>query len=106
MPFSCELDTAVAVLSDYIVEHPRASEFARFDMLLDGDYDSWIKFANSLRMRLAMRIAVASPEKAKTEFRKAMDNEYGVIREADESVAVSTASGYTNPVGRDKPCLE
>ena len=36
-----------------------------FDMLLDGDYDSWIKFANSLRMRLAMRIAVASPEKAK-----------------------------------------
>lgn len=68
-------------------------------MLLDGDYDSWIKFANSLRMRLAMRIAVASPEKAKTEFRKAMDNEYGVIREADESVAVSTASGYTNPLG-------
>lgn len=48
--FFCELDTAVAVLSDYIVEHPRASEFARFDMLLDGDYDSWIKFANSLRM--------------------------------------------------------
>lgn len=97
--FFCELDTAVAVLSDYIVEHPGASEFARFDMLLDGDYDSWIKFANSLRMRLAMRIAVASPEKAKTEFRKAMDNEYGVIREADESVAVSTASGYTNPLG-------
>ena len=53
--FFCELDTAVAVLSDYIVEHPGASEFARFDMLLDGDYDSWIKFANSLRMRLAMR---------------------------------------------------
>ena len=112
--FFCELDTAVAVLSDYIVEHPGASEFARFDMLLDGDYDSWIKFANSLRMRLAMRIAVASPEKAKTEFRKAMDNEYGVIREAGEekmnatvealctnleSVAVSTASGYTNPLG-------
>ena len=33
--FFCELDTAVAVLSDYIVEHPGASEFARFDMLLD-----------------------------------------------------------------------
>lgn len=46
-----------------------------------------------------MCIAVASQEKAKTEFRKAMDNEYGVILEVDESVAVFTASGFTNPLG-------
>ena len=58
-----------------------------------------MKFANSLRMRLAMRMAVVSPEKAKAEFMKALSNEYGVLREADELVAVSTASGYTNPLG-------
>ena len=72
--FFCELDTAVAVLSDYIVEHPGASEFARFDMLLDGDYDSWIKFANSLRLRLAMRIASVAPDKARAEIQKIKEN--------------------------------
>ena len=64
--FFCELDTAVAVLSDYIVEHPGSFGVLRVSIcLLDGDYDSWIKFCQSLRMRLAMRIAVASPEKGK-----------------------------------------
>ena len=97
--FFCELDTAVTVLSKYIYEHKETSEFARFDILLDGRYASWIKFANSLRMRLAMRIAVANPVKAKTEFLKALSNEYGVFQEANERVEVCTASGYTNPLG-------
>ena len=97
--FFCELDTAVTVLSKYIDEHDEASEFARFDILLDGEYASWIKFANSLRMRLAMRMAVVEPEKAKAEFLKALNNEYGVLQDADELVAVCTTSGYTNPLG-------
>lgn len=97
--FFCELDTAVTVLSQYISEHKDASEFARFDILMDGKYSSWIKFANSLRMRLAIRMAVVSPEKAKLEFLKALNNEYGVLQDASELVAVSTTSGYTNPLG-------
>lgn len=97
--FFCELDTAVTVLTDYIREHADAAEFSRFDILMDGRYTSWMKFANSLRMRLAMRMAVADPVKAKTEFLKGLNNEYGVLREAGELVAVSTANGYTNPLG-------
>lgn len=97
--FFNELDTAVHVLSDYIARHEEASEFARFDILMDGKYASWIKFANSLRMRLAMRISAVSPEKARKEFLKAMDNAYGVLETASERVAVSTQSGYTNPLG-------
>lgn len=103
--FFCELDTAVAVLSDYIVEHPGASEFARFDMLLDGDYDSWIKFANSLRMRLAMRIAVASPEKAKRNSVKRwiMNTESFGRRTSRWRFH---GEWIYQSVGRDKPCLE
>ena len=97
--FFCELDTAVNVLSQYIREHGETPEFARFDILLDGKYSTWIKFANSLRMRLAMRIAVVDGDKAKSEFLKALDNEYGVFCEANELAAVCTTSGYTNPLG-------
>lgn len=97
--FFAELDTAVAVLSDYIEEYEGAPEFSRFDILMDGQYSSWIKFANSLRMRLAMRIAVVSPEKARREFLKGLNHAYGVLEEIKEKVAVSTLSGYTNPLG-------
>ncbi|WP_455586739.1 SusD/RagB family nutrient-binding outer membrane lipoprotein [Bacteroides sp.] len=97
--FFLELDTAVTVLADYIERKPDASEFSRFDILLDGKYTSWIKFANSLRMRLAMRLAVVSPEKARSEFLKGLNNEYGVFEASTELVAVSTSKGYSNPLG-------
>lgn len=97
--FFNELDTAVTTLSKYISECPQASEFSSFDILLDGKYTSWIKFANSLRMRLAIRIAAVDPEKAEKEFIKGFQNEYGCFTSADECVAVSTASGYSNPLG-------
>ncbi|MEI3444817.1 MAG: SusD/RagB family nutrient-binding outer membrane lipoprotein [Bacteroides thetaiotaomicron] len=52
--FKNELDSAVVSLTDYIDKKPDSNGFTRFDILLDGQYSSWIKFANSLRMRLAM----------------------------------------------------
>lgn len=97
--FFNELDSAVVALTDYIKEKPESNSFARFDILLDGKYTSWIKFANSLRMRLAMRIASIAPDKARTEFRKGLNNEYGVFETESEGAAVSTKSGYTNPLG-------
>lgn len=97
--FFNELDTAVTVLSRHLADHPQATEFSAFDILLDGKYTSWIKFANSLRLRLAIRIATAEPDKAKQEFLKGLQNEYGVFCTADECVAVSTAKGYSNPLG-------
>ena len=50
-------------------------------------------------MRLAMRISAVDPDKARTEFRKGLENEFGVFEAEDERVAVSTKSGFTNPLG-------
>lgn len=97
--FFNELDSAVVALSGYIKENPESAGFARFDILLDGQYTSWIRFANSLRMRLAMRISTVDPVKARTEFLKGLENEYGVFDAENERAAVSTNSGYTNPLG-------
>lgn len=97
--FFNELDSAVVSLAGYIEKRPESNGFSRFDLLLDGQYSSWVKFANSLRLRLAMRISAVDPDKAYTEFRKGLENEFGVFEAEDERVAVSTQSGFTNPLG-------
>ena len=97
--FFNELDSAVVALTSYVEANPESNGFSRFDILLDGRYSSWIKFANSLRMRLAMRISAVEPDKACVEFQEGLNNEYGVFEAETERVAVSTKSGYTNPLG-------
>lgn len=38
------------------------------DILFSGDMDQWVRFANSLRARAALRLADAAPEMAEAEF--------------------------------------
>ena len=38
------------------------------DFILDGNMSLWAKFANTIRMRLALRLSEIDPAKAKTEF--------------------------------------
>lgn len=39
--------------------------FKKQDLLLNGNIDQWTRFANSLRLRMVMRIVEVSPDKAK-----------------------------------------
>lgn len=78
--------------------------FHKFDLLMPAgkkNLKQWIKFANSLRLRLAMRIAMADPVMAKEQALAALDPMAGgVIEMANELIAVSTnGTGYTNPLG-------
>lgn len=97
--FFADLDRAEELLAAWIAEHPDACEFAPFDLLLDGRYESWLRLANSLRMRLAVRIATASAECACREFRKAAAHPAGVIEINDANAAVAVSDTYTNPLG-------
>lgn len=97
--FFDDLDEAERILRVHILERGAGDEFRKFDLLLDGSYVSWVRFAASLRMRLAVRLAVAAPERAAVEFRKSLDNPYGVIETATDNAAVSTSGTYTNPLG-------
>jgi len=49
-----------------------AGAYGNFDLIYGGDKDKWIRFANSLRLRLALRISKANPGKAKTEAEDAI----------------------------------
>lgn len=55
---------------------------------LGGDITAWKKFANSLRMRFAMRISDVNPTKAEEEFLKAISADGGYITEAKSDAYV------------------
>jgi hypothetical protein len=57
--FFKELDTAVSVLAEFA--NGDVQRFTNFDLAYGGDYSKWIKFANSLRLRLAIRISLVEP---------------------------------------------
>ncbi|NDV46977.1 SusD/RagB family nutrient-binding outer membrane lipoprotein [Paludibacter sp. 221] len=98
--FFDDLDQAIEILSD---SDNNTGKLARFDILMpDGKKNNkqWMKFANSLRLRLAMRISKVDPEKARTETVKALNSPFGLLEGIDDVVAVNTVNtGYTNPLG-------
>lgn len=74
--------------------------------LLDGSYAAWLRFANSLRMRLAVRLASVAPEKARAEFRKAAADPYGVIEVNTNNAAGRDFGNLLESARRDQPELE
>ena len=53
--------------------------FAKFDPSYQGNISKWMKVVNSLRLRLAIRIAKVAPALAKTQGEKAMSDPAGLI---------------------------
>ena len=98
--FFKELDTAVNSLNTYITTVPGATPFKKFDLIYGGDYKQWIKFANTLRLRLAMHIVYADAATSQAEAEKAVGNSYGLLSTADDDALVGMTNGvtYQNPI--------
>ena len=60
---------------------------------LGGDVNLWKKYANSLRMRYAMRISDVNPAKAQAEFEKACQAEGGYIATAADDAYIKYTDG-------------
>ena len=91
MNFFDTLDEAVGVLN----QNRGGSVFAGHDQVFDGSVDGWITFANSLRLRLAMRIRYADPGKAKAEAEKAVAA--GVMTDNSHNAMLKTTANSRHP---------
>lgn len=60
-----ELDNAIEVLSNYVNGNVDAKLMSDYDCVYGGDVEKWVKFANTLRLRLAIRVSYANPTLAK-----------------------------------------
>ena len=80
--FFTELDACVAQLGS-------GSDRISGDVTTMGsDVTKWKKYANSLRLRFAMRISDVNPSKAQEEFQKALTADGGYIADSSEDVLV------------------
>jgi hypothetical protein len=92
-----ELDIAVAELTRS-VNAGEKSTFGNIDMSgYEGNYSKWIKYANSLRLRLAMRVVKIKPALAKTEAEKAIANSFGVMT-TNADIAKVIIPNYIDPI--------
>lgn len=68
------------------------------DLAYKMDWNKWIKYGNSLRMRLAMRLSEVDPSKAKVEFEDAVASNT-FISTSDENFAVGEKDGWNQLTG-------
>src|SRR5690606_29967224 len=63
-------------------------------LIYNGDADKWLTFANSLRLRLAMRVAYVDPALAKAQAEKAVQD--GVMLDNSENAGVLSTTNNVN----------
>ena len=90
--FFKQLDTATDALKTNLSK----KAFTSGDKIYSGDASKWLKFANSLRLRLSIRIRFVDPTKAKTEAEKAFTD--GLIINNSDNAAVATDVDNRNPL--------
>ena len=85
----------LAELSDAVgkINAVSAGDYAKYDNAYGFNGEKWKKYANSLRMRLAMRIAEVDPAKAKTEFEAAAAGG-NYIKAAEDMFAIQEKPGW------------
>jgi hypothetical protein len=95
--FFLQLDTAAANLNTFIAANPGKTPFASYDRVYGGDYTKWLKFANSLRLRLAMHLTKVDPTTAQAQAQKALAAAGGLMTTSADNAGVS-GDGYHNPL--------
>lgn len=68
------LKTAAAYFSNLQLSPTTQTVFSKQDILLSGQVEKWQRYANSLRLRLLMRISFVNEQKAKTGVLEILDH--------------------------------
>ncbi|OOV26273.1 hypothetical protein BXU11_12300 [Flavobacterium sp. LM5] len=91
-----ELDEAVTELSKSADSGEKSILVSSDKSSYGGNYSKWAKYANSLRLRLAMRIVKKNPTLAKAEAEKAVAQKYGVFKSQEDTFSYD--SGFTTGI--------
>jgi hypothetical protein len=88
-----ELDEIISVFNanlDY-------QGLSKFDEVYGGDMASWVKYANSLKLRLAMRISKVNPTLAQTKGEEALNHPGGLITTNADNMMLSLQGNIFGP---------
>ncbi len=82
-----DLDTAIEILKPLITANPDLVANATYDNVYGGQVIKWYHFANSLKLRMAIRVRFVEPELAKMKGEEAVRD--GVIMANDGNCAIT-----------------
>lgn len=88
-----DLNEVIESFKSYIAANPQEAPFAEFDKVYCGNMNRWLKFANSLKLRMAIRIRFANPQLAREMGEQAVKD--GIILENEDNAAETYAK---NPI--------
>lgn len=89
-----QLDDILVVFNEF----KDAPDITAFDPHYGGDVKLWIKLANSMRLRLAMRISKVDPILAKAQGEKALSDPGGLISSVSENFNIFLYGSVYHPV--------
>lgn len=103
IPFDSEKDVYEAMFKDLTAAIDILTEKAEngvnvmgaYDAVYAGDATKWVKYANSLMLRLAMRIRFADAELAKKYAAQAVNHSIGVMTVKEDAAQMSQGAGMT-----------
>lgn len=89
-----ELADAIDQLTAY-TESSTSRYMEDYDHVYQGNVTKWVKLANTLRLRMAMRISYVDEARARTEAAAAISNSIGLMTSSDDDAAVHQSSSLT-----------
>jgi len=78
-----KINTSIAIPNDV----------KKFDNAYGFDYEQWTRYANSMRLRLAMRLSEVDPSKAQSEFESAVSTNL-LLTDAADNFAIQEKGGW------------
>lgn len=92
-----DLDEAIATIKLALASGSDVSSLADYDYVYNGNFSKWLKYANTLKLRMAMRIVNVKPQLAKEKAEDAVAG--GIMTEAGDA-AYSSYNDGMNPFYR------
>lgn len=87
-----DLDYVIQMLGEFVDEVGGLKPLEGYDPVYNGDYNKWMRFANSLKLRLAVRISNVSPELARTKAEEVVKSTRGLIDTNDNNAYVGVGA--------------
>ena len=90
--FFADLEESINALTAFVDANGDQSTRLTFDKMCGRSHTTWLRYANTLRLRLAMRVVKVAPALAKVQAEAAVANKYGVLTAADANIEVKDAN--------------
>lgn len=95
--FFTDLDEAIAIMEDFVTKTPDANPLKDYDLVYGSDFTKWLKFANSLKLRLAMRTCYVTGFEVNGKTSQQLAEEAvasGVMESVEDNAQLASANGY------------